>query len=350
MNKTVQIFVGVVFLGILLSYALGDEPKEKKLNVVVSLTDLADITKAVGGDKVEVTSLADPMDDPHYVTPKPNLMVVAGKADLFVEIGLELELWSENVIDGSGNSKIRPGEPGHVYASKGIETLEKPDKITRAEGDLHPEGNPHIWTDPVNARKMAENVAEGLKKLSLDNKGYFDKKLEEFKKSIDERLFGKELVDLLGGDTLQKLLAGGKLVSFLEKKEYKGEKLITKLGGWLKKAEKIKGKKIIFYHKSWIYFANRFGLDIAGYVEEKPGIPPSASYRDKLIEKIKSEKIKVIEVTNFYDSKIPEYIAEKSGATLVILPGHVGGVKEAKDYFSYIDYLLDSIISAFGKE
>ncbi len=342
-NKIMRRFI----YSFLLLASAGLHAEEAGINVVTTLPDLKSIAEIIGGDKVKVKALSLGYQDPHYVTPKPSLMAAVNKADLFVEIGLDLELWTERVLDGARNPKVRKGQRGHVYASKGVARLEIPQAISRAAGDLHPQGNPHIWLDPLNAKVMAANIAEGLKRVAPAQASYFDDRLKAFEKAVDERLFGKVLVTLLGGRILTRLTRQGKLIEFLEAKEFRGEKLIGKLGGWLGEARKFRGQKIITFHQAWVYFANRFGVVVANTIEEKPGIPPSAKRRDLLIQQARSENIRVIAVGTYYDTSVPEAMAEATGAKLLVLPIMTEGVKDVTDYFGLFDYLIGRLVQAF---
>lgn len=324
-----------------------------KVRVVTTLPDLGSIAREVGGNRVEVVSLARGYEDPHYVTPTPSLMREVNRADLFVEVGLSLEIWTERVLDGAGNPGVRPGAPGHVYASDGVPRKEIPKVVTRAEGDLHPEGNPHIWLDPLLAKRIARNIADGLARVRPDAAGEFEEGYRAFARRIDEALFGRDLIEEVfkgKADLLIRLLEKGTLFPFLEEKEHpKGRKLIRRLGGWLGAAESLRGKKIVFFHQSWVYFADRFGLEIAGYVEEKPGIAPSARHRDEIVRLIREEGIRAIAIAPYYDDSIPRAIARETGCAVVVLPTITGGVKEATDYFTLLDTIIGRLGEVYGE-
>lgn len=328
---------------------------KEKLLVVTTLPDLKSIAEEVGGDKVEVVSLAKGYQDPHYVSPTLKLMSIVNRADLYIEIGLELELWSERVIDGARNPGIRVGQKGHVYASQGVHLKEVPKVLSRAEGDLHPYGNPHIWVDPLNAKIMAQNILEGLKRISPGDGPYFEKRKKALDRKITEAMYAKKLVSLFGPTLLDRMQEKGRLFSFLEKKKLSPslqkrlgvEKLIDLLGGWMGTARKFRGKKIVFFHQSWIYFADRFGLEITAYVEGKPGISPSQAHRASVEKKIKEENIKVIAITNYYDDTIPKILASNTGARVVVVPSMTGGIKGTDDYISFMNHLVNSIAKAY---
>ncbi len=313
----------------------------KKVPVVTTLNVLAAITRELGGDRVSVTSLAKPNQDPHTLVAKPTYKVMAKNAKLFVELGLGLDTWGSAVTDASGNPGIQTGQPGRVVASEGITTKELPATLSKAWGDIHPQGNPHVWLDPVNAKQLAVNIAAGLIRVDPDGKDVYNANLAAFQTKLDDALYGHDLVVEYGTSKLERLSRRGELIDYL-----KGKATYAKLGGWLKRAEPLRGVKIITYHKTWIYFAERFGLVIDGEIEEKPGIPPSQDYLAKLIAKIKTDGVKVLFVDTIYPAKDGEFIAGKTGAKIVASPIDVGGVPGTGDYFALIDTLLDRTLAA----
>jgi zinc/manganese transport system substrate-binding protein len=317
---------------------------QQKLKVVTTLGYLKYVTEQVGGDRVEVAALANPKQDPHYVTPTPRMNEMANGADLFIENGLSLDLWAKNVLDASGNSRIQPGNPGHLIATVNVPVKELPTEISRAWGDIHPQGNPHVWLDPLDVRIVAENIANRLKQVDPEYSEYYQKQLDGFKYRLDVALYGEELMKTIGeraGDILTRKNRNDELMDWL-----KLRKLDDKLGGWMKTSLLLKGKKIVSYHKTYIYFADRFGLVIVGELEEKPGIPPPAQYRDAVVELIKREGVKAILNDNFYSTEAANYVASKTGAKVVITYLDVGASEEAATYESLITFLLHQIVQA----
>ena len=312
-----------------------------RLQVVTTLTVLKYLTEEVGGDRVVVNSLSNPNQDPHYVQPRPTLMKLARDADLFVEVGLQLELWAQKVVDGSANPVIQIGQPGRVIASKGISTLELPQILSREWGDIHPYGNPHIWLDPVNVEKMVENIATGLENVDPAHKEEYRGNLAAFIRRMNESLFGKELVDEVGGRKLVRLVSAGRLDDYLKARGLEG-----KLGGWFLKARPLKGTAFVTYHKTWIYLAHRFGMAIPVEIEEKPGITPSARHRDQVIRLMRSEGVKLIMLSSFYDRSAADYIARETGASVLMLPIDLHAVKGVDTYFDLIDYYIDKMLKA----
>lgn len=309
------------------------------LEVVCTLPYLGDIAHRIAPE-ANVTTLSRGTDDPHFLSPTPSLMAKVSSANLYVENGMSLELWSERLLDSAGNPKIRPGQPGYVKATDNMAHLEVPTELTRAKGDMHPEGNPHVWTDPLNAPTAADNIAAGLARVDPVNAAKYQANAKAFRAKIYEATFGSDLVGFMGGDLLSRLAMAGNLDSFLTSKNLSG-----RLGGWLKAGASLRGKPMVFYHQSWAYFVNRFGIKVVGYVEDRPGIPPTAAHRDELLNIIKSNNVHVIEVTSYYDPKVPQLLAASTGAKVAVVAGDVGGTPQATDYFSYIS----SLISAFSQ-
>jgi ABC-type Zn uptake system ZnuABC Zn-binding protein ZnuA len=330
-----------------LAGSLADEP----LKVVASLPDLGSIAQAVGGDKVQVTTIASGVQDPHFVDPKPSYVVKLRDADLFLVNGLELEIgYVPPLLDGARNPKIKPGSAGYADCSRNIPVLEVPrGTVTRAEGDVHPFGNPHYSTDPLNRKIIAETIAEALQRASPDNTDYFESRKKDFQKAIDEGMYGKELVALVGGKKLDRLTRSGELDAFLEGQSEGGVKLSAKLGGWMAKMKPLKDMKMVFYHKSFTYFIDRFGLDVTNFVELKPGIQPGAAHLVNLVEAMARDKIKIVATHPFYDEKVARLVAEKGGARLVVLPLQVGGVPDADDSFKFYDVVVGLLAKAAAK-
>ena len=330
-------FLGLVFILSLSSTSAESNENEQKLNVVTTLSVLKYIAQEVGGDRVVVHSLSDPRQDPHFVQPRPTLMKKARGADVFIEVGLQLELWSQKVIDGTGNPKIQTGQPGRVIASTGISTLELPQVLSREWGDVHPYGNPHVWLDPLNVKKMASNIANAFQRLDPSHENEYSSRLQAFDARIDTSLFDEKLLHSVGARKLTRLAEQGILSDYLKDKQ-----LTEELGGWLEKAECLRGEQIVTYHKTWIYLARRFGLTIPVEIEDKPGITPSARHRDYVIQVVEQNEIKALVVSSFYDRSAADYIAEKTGADVVVVPIDIG-TEGIDNYFALIDRLISKI-------
>lgn len=332
----------VLALGLPLASAAPAAPaaREKK-KVMVTLAVLKSITDALAGDDFEVTALAKPDQDPHNVTPTPTLMKKLREADLFVEIGLQLELWADQVATGSGNPSLATGAKGRLVASAGISREEVPSVVSRSEGDIHPEGNPHIWIDPIRAKQIADNIASGLKSVSPETAAAVDERLKKFKDRVDEALWGADLVKEAGARTLTRKTLDGSLPVWLEDK-----KLTGKLGGWLKKAQPLRGAKVIEYHKSWIYLAKILGFEIVGSIQSKPGIEPGPKHIEELKAIIAAQKVKEIIVDNFYDPSVPHALARDTGVKVAVVPGQPGGEAGTEDYVGFMGFVIDKLVEA----
>ncbi len=338
-----------VVLGLMLASPTVAQDSSEKKTVVATLPTISALVMEVGGDKLEITSLARPDEDPHFVSPTPHLMNRVRQAELLFEIGMLQDRWVDRVADGSGNSRITRGAPGRVTTSIGVPKEEVPDSPTRAQGDLHPEGNPHLWLDPLRAKMMAANITRALARAYPSDSDYFGERLDEFEDRIDRELFGEELVRLVGSRKLTRLAMDGELFDWLEQQEVGGEKLITKLGGWLQKAAPLRGQRAVEYHKVWVYLCQLLDLELIGTIEEKPGIPPGPRYQREITERIRNEGVRLILVDNFYDPGLPNAIARGTSARVVVLPSQVGGEPGTDDYFQLIDTILEHMVAAFSE-
>jgi len=320
------------------------------LNVVTTLPDYAFFARYVGGERVFVKSIVRGDQDAHFIRPKPSFATALREADVLIDTGLDLELWVQTVIDNSGNGKIRSGQPGYVSASAGMSLLEKPKTMSRAEGGVHIYGNPHITCSPINMKIAAKNIATGLIKNDPEGKELYLQNLQRLHKEIDERLFGKKLVEMLGADTLYSLAEQDKLISFLQEQQFEGKPLLEYLGGWMKKMLPLRGTPIVTYHKNWIYFVKLFGLEEAGNVEPKPGIPPSAKHVTDLINLMKERNIRIILAANYFDEQQVRTVAARTDAEAVIVPLYVGGAEGVDDYFKLVDNWVEGLSKAAEKK
>ncbi len=280
----------------------------KKLKVITTLTDLASLTQEVGGDKVEVEALARGYQDSHFVEPKPSFLLKLRNADLLINVGLELEIgWLPPLITQSGNGRIQRGAPGYLDASQFAEILEIPQGVvTRAEGDVHPLGNPHYWLDPDNGRRIAKGIAAKLSEMDPADSAYFQQRDQDFEKRLAEA----------------------------DKK-------------WLAAIAPYRGRKVVTYHRSWPNFAKHFGLDVVGYIEPRPGIPPTPSHTIELVNQMKRENVKIELIEPYFDLKTPNSIASMTGGKVVVLLPSVGGKPEVTDYFKLFDYDINLLTKAF---
>jgi zinc/manganese transport system substrate-binding protein len=279
-----------------------------KLKIVAATTDLAEFASEVGGDRVEVESLARGYQDPHFVEPKPSFLLKLRRADLLIVVGLQLEIgWLPPLITQCGNPNVQVGAKGYLDASQFAEILEIPTTlVTRAMGDVHPFGNPHYWLDPENGRRIARGIQQTLAEMRPEDSAYFEERFQAFGKRLDE---------------------AGKV--------------------WDAEMKPFHGRKVVTYHRSWPNFLKRFGLVSAGEIEPRPGIPPSPRHTVELIQMMRRDNVKVILVEPYFDLKTPNAMARETGAQVVVLLPSVGGEKEVTDYFQLFDYDIALLTRAF---
>ena len=352
MKTTVRILMLMTVLPTAVSFSEpGAQQRQKPvLRVVTTLPDYAFVAESVGADRISVEAIVRGDQDAHFIRPKPSFATALRDADVFVSTGLDLELWAQTVIDTSGNRRIRSGQAGYVSAAAGIKLLEKPEAISRAEGGVHIYGNPHITVSPVNMKAVADNIVTGLIKNDPAAAEFYRRNLEQFHKRIDESLFGPELVDMLGGETLCTLAEQGKLIRFLREHKHESKPLVEYLGGWMKKMLPMQGTPIVTYHKNWVYFVKLFGLEEAGTVEPKPGIPPSPKHVTSLITLMRDRNIEVILAATYFDEQKIITVASRTNAEAVIVPLYVGGAADVDDYFKLVDFWIDGLLKAAKKK
>jgi len=318
------------------------------LKVVTSLTTYGAIAREILGDKGTVTSIAQGDEDPHFVQPKPSFVAILRDADLFVTTGLDLELWVPSLLDRAGNRKVSEGGPGYVTAYTGIRLLEIPVSLSRSEGDIHVDGNPHIHTDPVNGIIIARNILTGLKRVSPENADYFTTREQDFEKRVLEATMGAELVGILTVPAAWELLKSDKLYDFLGTKQYQGKPLLGRLGGWMKEAQIFRGKEIACYHKEWAYFSNRYKVTCTEYIEAKPGIPPTPGHVQKVIALMRQRKIPVLFASNYFNRNQIAQVAQRTGARAVIVPENTGGAPGVNTYFDLMNTWVGRLATAFS--
>ncbi|HEX9189176.1 MAG TPA: metal ABC transporter substrate-binding protein [Vicinamibacteria bacterium] len=280
-------------------------PATAAVNVVATTEDLADLTRQVGGDRVKVEALARGYQDPHFVEAKPSFILKLAKADLLVAVGRELEVgWLPPLVQQSRNAKVQPGADGYLDASLNVRILEIPTgQITRAMGDVHPLGNPHYWLDPGNGRHIAKAIADRLSRLAPADAAYFAARYADFDRRLAEA----------------------------EKR-------------WDALMAPYRGLKVVTYHRSWPNFVDRFSLDVIGYVEPRPGIPPSPGHTFDLMAEMKRQGVKILIVEPYFDLKTPNAIARETGARVLVLPPSVGGEKDITDFIALFDHDVELLV------
>jgi ABC-type Zn uptake system ZnuABC Zn-binding protein ZnuA len=268
-------------------------------------------------------------------------------ADLFVTTGLDLELWVPALLDRAGNRKIIEGGPGYVPAYRGIELLEVPANLSRSQGDIHVDGNPHIHTDPINGIIIARNILAGLKRVSPQNAAFYDAREQAFEKRVLDATIGAPLVTILTPATAFELLRSNKLQDFLSRQKYQGKPLSDQLGGWLKRGAVFRGKEMACYHKEWAYFSRRFDVDCITFIEAKPGIPPTPRHVQEVIALMRQRKVPALFASNYFDRKQIQQVAARTGARAVIVPENTAGAPGVNTYFDLVNSWVSSLATAF---
>jgi zinc/manganese transport system substrate-binding protein len=282
----------------------------KRLNVIATTADFGAIAREIGGDAVQLTVLAQPGEDAHFVTPKPSYIAKLARTDLLIEGGAELEVgWLPPLIEGSRNPRLTLGRPAHVACAEGLSLLEVPSIHDRAQGDIHAMGNPHYMTDPANARRVAERIGNALATADPANADQYHVRLTGFKKRLDD-----------------------------------------KMAKWAKQLEPFRETRVVAYHNSWPYFARRFNLAIDLFLEPQPGIPPSPSHLANVIVTMKTQGIRIIIVEPHQNRKTAETVAAKTGATLLDFSQYPGGIQGTEaGYIEFMDYLVNTLENALTK-
>lgn len=342
-------WIGALLLATLAGGAVADSAgAQSPVRVVTTLPVYASLAREVGGEAVEATSIAEPNEDAHFVRPKPSFALDIRRADMFVTTGLDLELWVPTLLDRAGNQNVLEGGRGYVTAYTGIRLLDIPASADRSGGDVHIYGNPHLTTDPLRALQVARNITTGLKRVAPDRAQHFDAGLQDLVERIHSRLFGDELVAMLGGPTLEQMALNGTLFDFLRGEQFEGAPLTDYLGGWLAEAAPFRGREMICYHKNWAYFEERFQVRCAEFVEAKPGIPPTPGHVAQLIQRMRTQDLNVLLGASYFDRSKLESVANRGGARLVVVPLAPGVGRGIDDYFSLVDTWVGELAQAFS--
>lgn len=306
---TIKPWLGLL-LATLAAPVLTPDAAHAELRVVTTTTDLGDLVRTVGGDRVHVDTVCSGTQDPHYVQARPSYMVTLSRADLVVSVGLELEVgWLPALVSGARNPDINPGHTGYFEAGSAIKPIDVPvGPVDRASGDIHPLGNPHFWLDPENAKLVAQAIADRMAALDATNAAFYQDNARAFSESIDRAMLR-----------------------------------------WRKAMAPYQGAKVVSYHRTFNYFFNRFGLVGAGYIEERPGIPPAPAHLVRLIAKMRADKVPVIFHENYYDRTASDLVGKRANAQVLVLPTSVGGTLAASSYEKLIDTLVDAFVAAYGQ-
>jgi ABC-type Zn uptake system ZnuABC Zn-binding protein ZnuA len=287
--------------------ALAPHVAQAQLKVVTSTTDLYDIAREVGGNKITATHIGEGYQDPHFIEAKPSFVLQLRNADVWAFVGLDLEIgWMPLLLDGARNPKIRQGGSGYLDASTAIHILDTPQgNVDRSMGDVHPLGNPHYWLDPENGRRIARLFQAKFTQLDAANAATY---------ASNERAFETRL-------------------NAAERQ-------------WQSDVQAIKGKPVVAWHTSWRYFAEYNGMNIVAFMEPKPGVPPSPSHLYTVIQAVKNTGAKAIVMEPFYDRKVADLVAKQTGIKVLVLPPSVGGVRGIDDYIQLMQYDMSQLANA----
>jgi zinc/manganese transport system substrate-binding protein len=277
-----------------------------QVKVVTSLTDLASIAKLIGGDQVDAFAIATGFQNPHFVDPKPSYILKLTRADVFVTVGLDLEIgWTPPLLNSARNAKIQKGGDGYCDASIGVPLLEVPVSASREQGDIHIYGNPHYWLDPLNGKIIARNIFQALIRVDPDHRSLYESNLKKFNETLD-----------------------------------------AKTRVWVEKMRPYAGTKVIAYHNEWPYFEQRFGLQSVDFLEPKPGIPPTPSQLLKVINEMKRDHIRIIVTSPYFTTESADLVARNTGGKVVTLATSVDANDQIKTYYDLFDYDVKQIMEA----
>lgn len=300
MKKMIAVCVWTLIAGASITVA------RSPLELVTTTSDIASIAASIGGDRVHVQALCNGTHDPHFVEIRPSQVVSLRMADALIIVGMGLDIWIDPLVQSSRNPRIQPNQPGWLDASNVIEKKEIPQgKVDGSMGHVHPDGNPHYWLDPINAQRIASEIARMLSRIDPESQETFGANEKAFHAILDQ-----------------------------------------KIDDWTRKLAPYQPISVLTYHRSWIYFAERFGIHLTGELEPKPGVSPSPAHLRDTIERMKTEKTDLILVESFYSRKAADFVSGQTGATVLVLPNSVGGSPEATDYIALLDLIVDRLAGA----
>jgi len=321
------------------------QPSNGLLNVVATVPELGSLAREIGGNQVDVTVLAKGTEDAHFVEAKPSFVKAVNQADVFIQMGMEMEVgWAPVLLQQSRNPKVQPGRPGFIDAAKVISPLGVPiSPIDRSMGDVHAAGNPHYLLDPMRGLQVAQYIRDRFTTLRPAQQALFAQRYADFRQRLGHALVGGELANQYEFEKLALLFAHGKLVPFL-----KSQNQDDLLGGWFGAMTPFIGTKAVGDHDMWRYFAERFRFDIVGYMEPKPGVPPTTSHLRALINTMKAEDVKVILTGAYYDPRHARFLAQHSLAKVAAMAHQVGARPGTDDYLSMLDYNVKQFLTTLG--
>jgi ABC-type Zn uptake system ZnuABC Zn-binding protein ZnuA len=321
------------------------ETMSRPIRVCATVPDLGNLAQKIGGDQVKITVFAKSQEDPHFVEAKPSFVKALSQADLFLQIGMELEIgYAPVLLQNARNSRVLIGAPGYVDCSKVITPLEVPTGIVdRSMGDVHPQGNPHYLLDPLNGLLVARLIKDRLTELMPEKKPFFEERYAVLYRQIGDALVGEKLARKYEFEKLALLYEEGKLEPYLSEQKEEGS-----LRGWLGMMLPYRGSKVIGDHNLWPYFARRFGILVVGFMEPKPGISPTTRHLQELIGMMKTERIQVILSSPYFEIRYAQFVSKNTRAKIVPLAHQVGSRSGTDNYLSMTDYNVRQLLMGFG--
>ena len=343
-KMTYPLGLAFAWVGLLLS-PLQAQPPSSPLNVAATVPELGSLVRDIGGDHVAVTIFAKGAADPHFVEAKPSFVKILSRADVFIQIGMGMEIgWVPTLLQQARNRRIAPGAPGYIDASTMIAPLQAVrGAVDRSMGDVHPEGNPHYLLDPVQSLKVAQLIRDRLSALSPPSQADFEARYAAFHQRLGASLVGASLAAKYDVAKLALLADHGKLNAFLTSQSAR-----EFLGGWLGQMRAHRGVKVVVDHNQWAYFAQRFGLNVVGFMEPKPGLPPTTRHLRALIQTMRDQEVKLILLGAYFDLRHARFLAKQTGAKVLNMAHQVGARPEADDYFRMIDYNIQQLQTALA--
>jgi ABC-type Zn uptake system ZnuABC Zn-binding protein ZnuA len=338
-----SVFGGLLAVLLLTAALIHAQETSAPLKVAATVPDLGSLVREVGGDQVEVTVFAKGTEDPHFVEAKPSFVKALSQANLFIQVGLENEMgWAPLLQQNAGNPVVQLGARGYLDASTAITPLDVPaGTVDRSLGDVHAAGNPHYLTDPLNGLAVAGLIRGKLIELRPDQRPSFEQGFQAFRRRLGVAMVGEELAQKYDFEKLALLYEHGKLLDFLGRQGDDG-----KLGGWLGMMLPYYGTKVVADHNAWPYFARRFGINVIGFMEPKPGIPPTTKHLGELINTMRAAQVKLVVGVPYYDPRHAQFISQHTGAGVVNMAHQVGARPGTGDYVGMIDYNVRSLVAA----
>ena len=332
-------------LGVAVGLAAGSAAWAQPLRVCATVPELGSLVEEVGGDRVAVTVFTKGTESPHYTVPKPSFIKALNACHAYVQTGMELEAgWASRLVQNARNAAILPGAPGYVDASVAIDPLQVPaGPVDRAQGDIHPSGNPHYLLDPMSGLRVAGLLRDRLSVLRPDDREHFAARYADFRRRLGVALVGTALFERYDFEKLATLARHGRLAAFLD-----GQGQADLLGGWFGVMRPYAGTKLVADHDVWPYFATLFGLDVIGFLEPLPGIPPTTRHLATIVGRIRTEQVGALLTIAYYDPRYAQFVSEETGTAVVAMANQAGARPGTADYLAMVDYNVTRLAAVLG--